>query len=75
MQGLAILLYATFTIVYWLLAVFIIYHIRKYILDRTLGYGIIIIFLVIMGALFLVNVTLFLSLPREVFSSFDGLTR
>ena len=66
MQQLAILLYVTCSVVYWLLAIFIVYHIRKYMLDKKLATTLSMLFLVGMVVFFVVNLMFFLVIP------FDG---
>ena len=62
--------------VYWLLAIFIVYHIRKYISQiSALGKVVIVIFLVVMTAFFLLNLAFFLSLPMDTLTSSEWLTQ
>lgn len=75
MQGLALLLYGAFAVVYWLLAIFVVYHIRKYMLDRILGGMLIIVFLGGMVLFFVINFGFFLSIPMGDMPSSDWITR
>lgn len=63
MQPLALLLYAVFSLVYWILAVFIVYHIRRYMLSPAAANTIVFVFFAGMIGLYALNFSLFLSLP------------
>lgn len=75
MQGLATLLYGTFVLIYWLLSVFIVYHLQKYLLDRKVAKMISLIFLIVMMIFFFANLSFFLSLPLDEAPSSDWSTR
>lgn len=59
------LLYGIISVVYWILALFITYHIRRYLLNAALANSLAVIFLLIMLVFFLINLSFFLSLPLE----------
>lgn len=75
MQGLANILYGILSVVYWLLALFVVYHVRKYMLDTVLGGVLILIFLVVMGVLFFLNFGFFLAMPVGDVVSSEWLAR
>lgn len=75
MQQLAFLLYGAFSLVYWILAIFIVYHIRKYLLNKVHANIIALIFFAGMVVFFSLNLMFFLSIPFETASSSIWTTR
>ncbi len=75
MQGLANILYGVLSVVYWLLALFVVYHVRKYMLDPVLASLLILIFLGVMAVLFLLNLGFFYALPLGSIASSEWLAR
>ena len=75
MHPLVVLLYAVFSLVYWVLAIFIVYHIRRYMLNRASANTIVSVFLAGMIVLYAVNFSFFLSLPLRVSSGAEWIGR
>lgn len=64
------LLYATVMLVFFLLSLFIVFHIVKYSYDKKISFLMLVIFLTFTGLLIFSNFVLFVKLPLEdLFSS------
>lgn len=70
MYPLIALLYFIFMVVYALLAVFIVFHLRRYMIHHDVQNIVTMIFVVVTGALFALNILLFLAAPFEGGQSF-----
>lgn len=69
MQPIALFLYAIFSLVYGLLAIFVVYHLRRYMLNRANANLIVLIFLIGMAVLYMLNFSFFWALPLDSLSS------
>lgn len=71
MQSLIVLLYGVFLIVYVLVALFIVFHLKRYMIHQDAATTIIAVFIAITAVLFVINSILFTLVPFDKMFSFS----